>query len=265
MDIINTLEKLNFTKLEAQLYMALLGNKALSAYQLAKKVEMSRPSIYNALEHMVDKGMIQIIPNETRLYLAEKPAVILERMDLERKQNLERAKKELAKYEKEKYEEMTVNFKGFESVVIKTKEIIEKAKKDIYINADFELNSMKKQLEDAVSRGLHISIFSFYAISIPVQGISYYSHNRELGNHIPSRFMAAVDEEIALVADGSSIFESWKGTISNNSLFIKIISEHIHNDIYLLKLKNKYGKEIYEDFIYLNTDFEKRQKEEIEN
>lgn len=54
MNILDNLEKLNFTRLEAQLYIALLGEKPMSAYQLAKKVNISRPSIYNALDHMLD-------------------------------------------------------------------------------------------------------------------------------------------------------------------------------------------------------------------
>lgn len=263
MDIIDHLEKLNFTKLEAQLYMALLGSTPLSAYQLAKKVEMSRPSIYNALEHMADKGIVQIIPNETKLYIAEEPSVILEKMEVELKRSISLAKKDLEMYEKVKYDEMTVNFKGFESGLIKAKKLISEAKSDIYINVDFELSCIKEQLEEAVCRGLNIVIFSFYDIGNPAKGISYYSHNRKMHHgHVPSRMMMAVDEKIALIVDGSATFETWKGTVSNNSLFIKIVSEHIHNDIYLLKLRNKYGKEIYEDFLYLNTTFERRYKAE---
>lgn len=263
MDILNSLEKLNFTRLEAQLYLALLESKPLSAYQLAKIVNMSRPAIYNALEHMIAKGIVQTIPNETKLYLAEKPSILLERIGLEVKQNLEKAKQELIQYKEEKYDEMTLNFKGFESALAKAREIIATAEKDIYINADFKLHDIEEQLQKAIKRRINVVIFSFYDIGSPIDGISYYSHNRKLlKNHLPSRLMLTVDETIALIADGSVFFESWKGTISNNSLFIKIISEHIHNDIYLLKLRNKYGKEIYDDFIYLNTNFEKRQKED---
>lgn len=263
MDIITNLEKLNFTKLEAQLYMALLGSKPLSAYQLAKKIEMSRPAIYNALEHMTDKGLVQVIPNATRLYLAEDPSVILERIESEVKQSISSAKKDLELYKKTKHDEMTINFKGFKSAVIKAREIIREAEKDIYINADFELSCFKEQLDNAVNKGINIVVFSFYDIGVPIEGISYHSHNRKTGyGYMPSRMMMAVDENIALIVDGSASFENWKGTVSNNSLFIKIVSEHIHNDIYLLKLRNKYGKEIYEDFLYLNTEFEKRHRED---
>ena len=61
MTIEKNLEKLNFTKLETQIYLALLGSEPLSPYQLAKKIEIARASIYNALEHMLEKGMVEMV------------------------------------------------------------------------------------------------------------------------------------------------------------------------------------------------------------
>lgn len=56
---------MKFSKLKAQIYLALLGTEPLSAYQLAKRIEISRTSIYNALEHMLEKGMVEMAPGET--------------------------------------------------------------------------------------------------------------------------------------------------------------------------------------------------------
>lgn len=94
----------------------------------------------------------------------------------------------------------------------------------------------------------------------------FYSHYRNRSKeHLASRFMLVVDNEIALIADRKSKLQEWNGTMSNNALFIKILSEHIHNDIYLLKLRNRYGEEIYDSNLYLKTAFEEGQKEEAEN
>ena len=64
MKLQETLEHLNFSRLEAQIYMALIGSEPMSAYQLAKKIAIARPSIYNALEHMLDKGMVELVPDQ---------------------------------------------------------------------------------------------------------------------------------------------------------------------------------------------------------
>ena len=71
MKLQETLEHLNFSRLEAQIYMALIGSEPMSAYQLAKKIAIARPSIYNALEHMLDKGMVELVPDQTALYTAQ--------------------------------------------------------------------------------------------------------------------------------------------------------------------------------------------------
>ncbi len=258
MNIIDNLEKLNFTKLEAQIYMALLGQEAMSAYQVAKKIEMSRPAIYNALEHMLEKGMVEVIPNETLLYQAQESSVILGKMQEELATSLAEARQELESYQKTKYEEVTVNFKGFQTAIYKAKEIIKNAKNEVYINADFDLLYFKEEIKALKKKKIKVVIFSFHDISVPKEVDEYYSHHRKMQS--PSRLMLAVDNQIALTVDGSISEESWKGTVSNNHLFIKIISEHIHHDIYLLKLRNKHGKKMYDE-LYLNTDFEKRQKE----
>ena len=38
---------------------------------------------------------------------------------------------------------------------------------------------------------------------------------------------------------------NWSGTVSNNGLMVKILSEHIQHDITLLQLQEKYGLEIH--------------------
>lgn len=269
MNLIKHLEKIGFTRLEAQIYLALQGESPMSAYQLAKKVEMSRPAIYNALEHMLEKGMVEVVPNETLLYTAQEPAVLLEKMQTEMQAGLSAAKKELEQYRQSKYQETTTNFKGFQTAISRAKEILRNAEQEVYINADFDLSCFKEELETLQKKGIKTVIFSFYDIAVMpckaednAKKIGIYSHGRSIKDHTPSRFMLAADCEIALIADGSAAFESWKGTVSNNRLFVEIITEHIHNDIYLLKLKNKYGKEIYDDFLYLNTSFEQKRREE---
>ncbi len=263
MNIIDNLEKLNFTRLEAQLYTALLGEKPMSAYQLAKKVNISRSSIYNALDHMLDKGMVEVIPNETLLYTAQEPSVILEKMHFEIQNNLLEAKKELEIYKANKYDEVYVNFRGFHTAIYKTKEILKEAESDVYINADFDISCFRDELDSLVQKGVKIVVFSFYETENCIEGVKYFSHKRSVeGGHVPARLMIAVDNQIALAANGDSMLETWSGIVSSNKLFIRIITEHIHNDIYMLKIKDKYGKEIYDEYLYLNTAFEKRNREE---
>ena len=49
----------------------------MSPYQIAKKVDISRPSIYNALGHMVNKGMVELVPEDTVMYIAQDPEILI--------------------------------------------------------------------------------------------------------------------------------------------------------------------------------------------
>ena len=71
------LENIGLNNLEAKIYLNLLSQGEMSAYQLAKKIEIARPSIYNALEHMVDKGIVEYVPEKTPLYIAKNPKLLL--------------------------------------------------------------------------------------------------------------------------------------------------------------------------------------------
>ncbi|RDU22512.1 TrmB family transcriptional regulator [Anaerosacchariphilus polymeriproducens] len=265
MRIQENLEKLNFSKLETQIYLALLGTEPLSAYQLAKKIDISRTSIYNALEHMLEKGMVEMVPNDTALYIAQEPGVILGKMRFEMINAMEESEKQLKNYQELRRKNINLVFRGFETTIFKAKAILKNAKNEVYINADFDLSCFKEEFQTLKENKVRVVVFSFYDLDLEC-GVEFYSHYRNMNKgHLASRFMLVVDNEISLIADRGTELKEWNGTVSNNVLFTKILSEHIHNDIYLLKLRDRYGKEIYDNNLYLKTDFETRQKDEVEN
>ena len=260
MNIYENLERLNFTKLEAQIYLALLGTEPLSAYQLAKKIDISRTSIYNALEHMLEKGMVELVPDNTSLYVAQEPEVILGKKHFEMTSAIEEAEQQLKEYQEVRRENINLVFRGFDTTIFKAKKFLKEAKKEVYINADFDLTCFCEEFRLLKENKVRVIVFSFYKIQTGC-GVEFYSHDRTMEKeHKPSRFMMVVDNEISLIADRETEFQEWSGTVSNNALFTKILSEHIHNDIYLLKLRDRYGKEIYDCNLYLDSAFEKRQK-----
>ena len=79
--LISSLMGLGVSELETKIYLALLDNGQMSPYQIAKKVDISRSSIYNALQHMVNKGMVEEVPEETVMYLAQDPEVLIRKLE----------------------------------------------------------------------------------------------------------------------------------------------------------------------------------------
>lgn len=262
MNLLENLERLNFSKLEAQIYTALLGTEPMSAYQLAKKIEIARPSIYNALEHMMDKGLVEMVPDQTALYTAQDPAVVLGKMRAEMTESLAAAQKQLEEYRKSRRAEIRFVFRGFETAVFRAKELLKEAQEEVCLNADFDLSCFGDEFLELRKKGVRVVVFSFYEMKLEKFGVEFYTHGRRAdAGHAPSRLMLAADGQICLTADQSAQ-QSWSGTVSNNALSVKIVTEHIHHDIYLLKLQQKYGGQIYGEDLWLHTAFEAQQEGE---
>ncbi len=250
------LTKLGFSSLEAKIYLALISGGSMSAYQLAKKIDISRPSIYNALEHMVNKGIVAYMPNKTPFYVATKPELLLEKINKNMKESMENAAFLLKEFEKTRIEEEVIAVKGFDNIIIVVKDILKHATHDIYINTDFDLDIFAEELAELEKKGVKVTVFSFYDVDKGNKNVELYSHGRnKRENAFSSRLMLAEYDAVSIAASRSSRFDDWSAIVSNIPLNVRMIEEHIHNDIYMLKLRENYGKEIY-DAIRIGTEFE---------
>ena len=257
-NLMTSLEGLGFSNLEVKIYLALLDYGAMSPYQLAKKIDISRSSIYNTLEHMVKKGMVEVLPEDTVMYLAQEPEVLMGKIVGDYEQNIHNAKKGLEHYLATRYEEKSAIINGYEIIIEKAKHIIKNAQDEIFINTDIELEVLKGDFEKAIEKGVRIIVFSFVEMDIECKGLEVYSHERKrTPDNTNSRFMIVADDAMVMIADACNDRNHWSGTVSNNKLMKKIVREHIHNDIYMLKLRDIYGRGIYEQ-IHINTSQEKK-------
>lgn len=255
-DIIMVLEKLNFSKLEADIYLTLLESEPMSGYQLAKKIDISRSSIYNAIDHMYEKGMVLLVPNKTPMYRAQKPEILFEKLQYEFDENTKLVKEGLQDFLDTSYEENFLNLKGFENIIFNVKEMLKSAKREVYINTDFDLEYFRDEFAELKKNGVRVIVFSFIKFDDENIDAEIYSHNRP-DDKVPNRIMCVVDNKSTLIADTYKARGTWIGTITNNKLMVSIMAEHIHHDIYLLKLQERADKDIFDEEIKINTDFEK--------
>lgn len=248
--------KLGFSALEVRIYLALLSGGSMSAYQLAKRIDIARPSIYNALAHMRDKGMIACTPTRTPSYTAVKPELLLRKIEQNMKESLETASLTLREFEKTRIEEEVSIIRGYENILLRVRDILKNASHDIYINTDFDLSIFAEEFADLTGKGLKVIVFSFYDVDKGSQNAMLYSHGRNQSeNPFPSRFMLAEYDTVSITASRNSCFDDWNAIVSNLPLHVRITEEHIHNDIYMLQLRDQYGAQIY-DTIRIGTSFE---------
>lgn len=257
-EISNLLEKLNFSKTEAAVYINLLKNSNSSGYQIAKNLNISRSSVYSALDNLYKRGVIFLMPGDSQRYKAENPTTLINKMKNEFIQNADLLEMKLNQLESSDSEERYLNIEGYDNVISKTKELLLTAEKEVYINTDFDLQTFSKEFIELGKRGVRIIVFSFSKLNDVELPVEIYTHCESncLGNQ--TRIMLVVDCKRTLISDCRNNKEEFLGTFTDNILLASIISEHIHHDIYLLKLKNKYGKNLIDEEILLNTILENR-------
>lgn len=257
-EIIKLLEKLNFSKTEAAVYIDLLKNSNSNGYKIAKNLNISRSSVYSALDNLYKKGVVFLVPGDSQVYKAENPSMLIEKIKNEFNETTDLLNNKLKDLETSNLEERYVNIVGHDNITLKIKQLLLEAKKEIYINTDINLRKFEDELIKVAKRGVRIIVFSFKQQTLESVPIEIYSHCDLNCEEKETRIMLVVDCAKTLVADRGPHREEFLGVFTENILLASIVSEHIHNDIYILKLKKAYGENLIDNDIKLNTILENR-------
>ncbi|MGH4122111.1 MAG: TrmB family transcriptional regulator [Clostridium sp.] len=257
-EILSLLEKLNFSKTEAAVYVDLLKNSSLNGYQIAKNLNMSRSCVYSALDNLYKKGIVFSLPGNSKLYKAENPSTLTNKMKNEFVKSADLLEVKLQQLETSHSEQGFLNISGYDNIISKAKELLLTAEKEVYINTDFNLQTFSEEFIELEKRGVRIIIFSFSNVNGEKLPVEIYTHNDASCLDKQTRIMLVVDCKKTLIADKGPHREEFLGTFTDNVLLVSVVSEHIHNDIYLLKLRNKYEENLINQDIKLNTILENR-------
>jgi len=261
--LIDKLEKLNFNKIEAKVYIILVKYNELNGSQIAKKINASRSSVYSALNNLYKKGIVYLIPGDTNMYRAENPEVLVEKMKANFEETTSSLKEELLQLEDEDNDENYYNLNGTENFINKAKELLLYAEKEVYINTCLDLEIFKSEFDILLKKGVRIIVFTFNKMEGKCLPLEIYRHQIEdydesITKKDEIRLMMVIDLKRTLICSTNDTDEEMTGTFTENQLLANIVAEHIHNDIYLLKLKEKYKSEIIDGDILLGSMLEKK-------
>lgn len=226
---------------EAVIYIALLEKSPLTGYELAKKCNISRGSIYTTLERLVEKGAVQktidnkYVSIEFQQFLKMRMSYFSNCADYLK--NHYRTLKFSENYE-------TVLFiYGHSNILKNVKEMMANAKREISLVAfREELNELRDSLIQAHSRGIKLHIMTFGDFSL--NGIDVVSHSREewVFKRLNGRFLNVVrDIEEGIIGsldDTENCVASW----SKNPHYCTNIFLYISHEIALIKVFNLLDK-----------------------
>lgn len=254
--IIDLLNNLGFSNHEASIYKVLLENPGLTVFQLSKELSLSRSSVYPIVKNMYSNGFLVLQNGVKDHYYAIDPNSLLTQIENKMNKSILDVRPLLQSLSEGEKNNNYINLLNYDAILSKVENMMLAAKQEIVMNTDLDLNLFSETIKKLVRRHVRIIVFSFKKQN-EIAGVEIYSHNftMQSGN----RIMMVVDVEQVLVANNNSIRNDWIGTYTNNSFMTKIIYEHIHHDIYLYRIKEKLGVNMFEMHpdILLNTLNEK--------
>ena len=171
------LEKLGFSSNEAKVYGTLIKHKVLNGYEIAKLSGVARSLVYEVINRLIAKGAVIRIDGEPNFYKPIEYQELIRSIKEENEKNIACAERELQQLATENADvDYVMNIVGEEKYVAKAKELIDSAQAEISLSIwqeSFEV--LRSNIENAISRGVKVYIFTFESIS--VAGATVYSYN----------------------------------------------------------------------------------------
>jgi len=123
------LKQIGLTEYETKIYLTLLQNPEISAYELAEKAGLYRQVTYDTLKRLEEKGFVNsVIEGKTKVFKATDPNLLLEILN-EKTENYKKILPELNKLKSITKDKIVVeNYKGENVVRIALRDIINELK-----------------------------------------------------------------------------------------------------------------------------------------
>lgn len=251
-NIINELLSLGLSEYEAKAYITLVSSGTpVTAYEIAKKSQISTSKIYEVMGRLIDRKIAQPIDSQgANTYVALDPDEFIAQYRSRVETSLERLSEGLSSIKNSSYTSTIWNLDKYERLIEKSVRMIDSAAKYLLVSVwQDEMAALHASLINAEKRGVRI-------------GVIHFGEHPQLsaGVMFPHPIADTLYKEkggrgIAIVADASSALI---GTIYDNSHveggwseskgFVILTEDYIKHDIYIMKIVSRYDRELIARF-----------------
>jgi len=228
------MQNLGFTRYEAMAYVSLLQHNPVTRYELSKNSSVPRSAIYNVITKLEDLGAVSAQSFSPETYVPLPPEKLFELLEGQFRNKIDEAKKDLKNIESKPSLDQFWNILGYENMILKAKELIQKAEKNIFLSVwHREFGLLEKDLKEAIKRKIHIIIFSFTEVKMAQSRLLCYGlEEKELEKIWPHRIILITDKQEVLMGDADRM-QKKKTVWTSNRALIGVALNHIIMDITL--------------------------------
>ncbi len=235
--IARKMTSLGFTQYEARAYICLLQNFPATRYELSKKSGIPRSAIYDVIQRLENFGAVNAISSKPEKYVPLPPDKFVELLENRYKSQIQEFYQAVSKLDVEIETENLWNITGYKNMILKAKEMINAARKEIYLSTwNREIQALKDELKAAVDRGVKLIIFSFTKTVDFGLVYSYGLKEEELARVWDHKIILVCDMNELLMGEANKEIPR-KVAWTQNKAIVMIAANHVILDITLYGLR----------------------------
>ena len=253
-DLVEKLKEIGFNSYEAKVYIALLKKFPATGYEVAKLANIPQSRTYDTLKALEEKNIVVAVNSKPVAYTPIKPKQLISRFQKKINSTINYLDKHLPDV-KEDYNEPIMTITGRENIYDKIIEVIQSAKREIYIeiwSQDYKI--FEQELLNAYNRNVEIRIVGYDNFQTRFGLVFEHAFAKDIELSWGGRMIIiAVDDSEGIVGKISSLRNELTDTNiiwTKNKSIVFIIKEFIVHDMYLIdveenlveQMKYIYGK-----------------------
>ncbi|RMF58284.1 MAG: TrmB family transcriptional regulator [Calditrichaeota bacterium] len=229
--------ELGFTQYEARAYISLLQNYPATRYEISKRSGVPRSAIYDVINRLEKFGAVNAISSKPEKYAPLPPEQFIELLENRYKSKIRDFFESISDIQVDLEMENLWNISGYQNMILKAREMINKARDEIYLSAwNREVEELASELRKAERRGVKVVVFSFTKIPSIGKVFSYELSESELEKVWDHKIILVRDREELLMGEANRHYPR-KVAWTHNKAIVMIAANHIVLDITLYGLR----------------------------
>ncbi len=232
--IVGAMKDLGFTASDARIYVSLLKQSPSTGYELAARSGVPRSAIYNVLNRLQARGLVNAVEKNPARYRPLDPERLLAQVETRFRETVEDLRAGMARLSRHVPENRTWTLVGYRAMLDRARELIAGAERSVHLSLwRREADALAEPLRRAVAAGRQVVLFSFTPLPDDLgQVLSYGIPEDRLEPHWPHRIVLVADRARALLgsADDSDTNAS---TVSEDPALVETAISNLVLDVTL--------------------------------
>lgn len=249
--MIDRLKRLGLSELEARCYLALHEEAALSGYEVAKRVSVSRTNVYAALRSLVDKGVCRAAEGDPVMYGAVPIGQVVRMLRSEFDEIADVLVKEL---KPQLPPPSFYNWSGDANILASIRRMIVSAERSVVVDIWCEdFAELEPLLLEAEARGVVVVVITLGPVRSALRHVRTHKRMEMWLNDDARDYYVLCDWKEGFIGSFGTRGKS-AALETNHPAVAHILKQAFHHDVMMMDIERDFGPELEQAY---GGDYEK--------